>query len=694
MNLQNIDLMIIVVFAVSLLAVAIYAKRFNKSVADFLVANRCAGRYLLTINNLMTAISALSVVAMFEMYYKGGFCANWWSNLCMPVALLAMVSGWINYRFRETRAITMAQFYEIRYSRNLRVVCGIMSWLAGMLNIGLFPAVAAKFFMYFCGLPETFTVLGVTVSTFVAIMIIELVVAVCFTFLGGLVVVVMTNFIQGVLSSAVILVIVIFLLFFFDWDQIVTAMAVAPDNASLVHPYKTSNVEGFNMAFFLMSVWFVFYSTGVSQTGQTFVAAAKNAHEAKMAGIIGVWRGITFAMMVLSVAVCAYTFMHHPDFASKSEIVTESLSSIPDPQIQKQAIVTLVLTKVLPMGLIGLFVVTMIAFVVSTDNSVLLTWGSVFIQDVILPFRKKGFGHSQHIWLLRFSILFVAIFCFFFSLLFKQTEYLMMYSALTIGIIVSGFGAIIIGGLYWKNGSAIGAWFAVIVGCTFSLVGLVIQTAWSSLTPTLLKWFPNWQLIIKNPDKFPLNGMEIAFYASICAIICYILGSLWSWLVLKQPAFNIEKMLHRGKYAIKGEHEGGVVLPETGLKTLLPGKEFTKVDKVIYYTVTGSIVLWFVFFVIMTLYHFIFGTSDGFWIGYSKFILIFTVVAGIGTTLWLTIGGLIDFNDLIKRLRTNVRYVFDDGRVMDHHSVTDVKLQPDQQEKGASFSDAHVVYDK
>jgi len=44
-----------------------------QGVADFLSASRSAGRYLLTIAGEMAGNGAISVVAMFELYYLSGF---------------------------------------------------------------------------------------------------------------------------------------------------------------------------------------------------------------------------------------------------------------------------------------------------------------------------------------------------------------------------------------------------------------------------------------------------------------------------------------------------------------------------------------------------------------------------------------------------------------------------------------------
>jgi hypothetical protein len=40
--------------------------------------------------------------------------------------------------------------------------------------------------------------------------------------------------------------------------------------------------------------------------------------------------------------------------------------------------------------------------------------------------------------------------------------------------------------------------------------------------------------------------------------------SLVAWLALKRPAFNMDRLLHRGKYAVTGDHEAGIDAPARG----------------------------------------------------------------------------------------------------------------------------------
>jgi hypothetical protein len=51
---------------------------------------------------------------------------------------------------------------------------------------------------------------------------------------------------------------------------------------------------------------------------------------------------------------------------------------------------------------------TMLFFSFACHGTYMHRWGSIFIQDVMMPFRKKALAPDQHIRLLRWSVAFVA----------------------------------------------------------------------------------------------------------------------------------------------------------------------------------------------------------------------------------------------------------------------------------------------
>ena len=144
MNLTWIDWGIVAAVLTFIIGVVIVSKPLMRSVSDFLAAGRTGGRYLISLSQGTASLGAITIVGMLEMNYIAGFNMRWWEMAMAVVVVGISVSGWVLYRFRQTRALTMAQFFEIRYSRNFRIFAGALAFLSGIINFGIFPAVSAR----------------------------------------------------------------------------------------------------------------------------------------------------------------------------------------------------------------------------------------------------------------------------------------------------------------------------------------------------------------------------------------------------------------------------------------------------------------------------------------------------------------------------------------------------------------------
>ena len=691
MNMHWIDWTIVAGLLAFIVGAAIYTNRYTRSVADFLAANRSAGRYLLCISSGIAGLGAVSVVAMFEMYYAAGFTATWWGLMMAPVGLLMALSGWVTYRYRETRVMTLAQFFEVRYSKKLRIFAGILLWVSGIVNFGIFPAVGARFFIYFCGLPATVPFLGI--STFAAVMLFLLGMSLFFVFLGGQIAVMITDFFQGMFTNVVFLIILAAIFWMFDWSTIIETLQTAPADASRIQPFHTGKISGFNFWYFFIQAFTMVYAYRAWQGSQAYNFSARTAHEAKMAGIIGEWRGLVLMLIMMLLPIGAYVVMHHAGHAGVAAAVNASLDTIENDTIRTQMTVPLTLAAVLPTGIVGLLCAVMLAAFISTHDTYLHSWGSIFVQDVILPFRKTPFTPKQHMRLLKLSILFVAVFIFCWSMWVPQTEFILMFFARTGAIWIGGAGSVILGGLYWKRGSTRGAFAALTVGAVIAVGSFPLELYWEShIYPALAESAPgvlegialvlegiaahvpgiNWEV---TPEEFPINGQWINFICMFSALIAYLACSLIDSFAFKQPPCDMDRMLHRGRYAVKGDHDVEIREPIGGLRSIFPTEEFTFSDKCIWYAKLVWTLVWFAIFAFGTYYCLTHDVSDGPWITFWWVKVIITVVIGVGTTVWFFIGGIYDIRALFHTLATVKRDDRDDGRVVDHHLVTDEPLE-------------------
>lgn len=680
MTLHLIDYAVILIPFTVILLISWHTRRYMKSVADFMSASRCGGRYLLATAAGEAAMGAVSVVAIFEYTYKAGFAMSWWQTLSSPVWLIIALTGFAIYRYRETRAMTLAQFFEIRYSRSFRVFAGIMAFISGILNFGIFPAVGARFFVNYCGFPQSLHLLGVTVPTFAILMFIFIGFALFLTLMGGQLTIMVSDTLSGLLAGVFYLIVIGALLYMFSWTDISEAMSNRPPGDSMLNPFDTAAASDFNIWYVLIGIFALIYGTLGWQGGQGFRSSAASPHEAKMGSILGSWRGVASGVTITLLAICAFTYMTHPGFSAGAAQVNAQLLTIDGgPQIQSQMRVPVALSHMLPTGIKGVFAAIIFFAMVACDGSYLHSWGGIFIQDVIAPLRKKPFTPKQHIRLLRWSITGVAIFAFLFSLLFKQTDFILMFFAVTGAIFLGGSGCAILGGLYWKKGTTAGAWAGMITGSTLAVGGLVVQQLWTGLAQGVASLLQGWGIasstqafLLAHVEKCPVNGQVIFFYAMLSSLIVYVTTSL---LTCKED-FNLDRMLHRGKYAIEGAS------PETARRRFSWGaimgfdREFTRGDKITSASVFIWGMFWFLVFVVMTIAYLIHPWSLGTWAAYWHiYAIVIPVFVGVVTTIWFTWGGTRDLLRLFRDLPNVKRDALDDGSVVNHHNLGEKKMK-------------------
>ena len=631
---------VVVVFGVIFVLVS-SSRRLMRSVSDFLAAGRTGGRYLVSMSQGTAALGAITIVGMLEMNLIAGFNLRWWEMVNAVVLVGISVSGWVLYRFRQTRALTMAQFFEVRYSRSFRVFAGLVAFVSGLINFGIFPAVSARFFIYFCGLPPTFDLLGLAIPTFPLVMLVLLAIPLYFVFAGGQVSVMITEFLQGIFVNAVFIVIIVVLMLKVDWAHIFAAIAQAPAQASLVNPFRTGQTKDYNFWYFFIGMVGIIYGKLSWQGTQAYNASAKSAHEAKMGDVLTNWRNIPqWGLFLVFVPIVAYTFLNHPDFATAAAAVKPVLDGVANEAIRSQLTVPIALTGLLPVGLMGAFAAVMLAAAVACHSTYLHSWGCIFIQDVIQPLRRSPFPPERHIKLLKLSIFGVAAFIFVFSLLFQQSEYIFLFFAITGAIFAGGSGAVIIGGLYWKRGTAAAAWSAMITGSVIAVGGIIVQQI--------------------RPGFF-INGQMFWGLAMAVSSIVYVVVSLATGR--GQRVFDMDRMLHRGAHADGGAAVAADAIPLRGWKVLGIGREFTRTDKIIYIATYAWTFAWSIVFVAGTIYNLTHDVGNGAWMSFWRVYVWIYLIVSIFVLIWFSAGGFKNLGEMIRTLRTMTRDHGDSGFV-------------------------------
>ena len=750
------DWLIVVLPMVFVFWMGFYSRRYLKDAASFLSAGRVCGRYVISMGDLANALSIVTLLAYVEIHYKTGFALGFWNAIMTPIGVLLALYGYCHYRYRETRAQSIGQFIEMRYSRRLRTFSAVLRSLSEMLANMIMPALAARFFIYFLDLPNTFKLFGFQVSTFNAIMVIVLTAAISIICMGGSLSIIVTDTIQGFICYPLMALFIVFVLVKFSWsNEILPVLANRMESESFLNPYDVEKLRDFNYLMLIYGVYSAFMGRMNWYGGGGSSSAAKSPHEQKMANLLGTWRNAIINVFYLIIGVAILAFMTHQDFAPQAHKVRSELTGhitrdiVKDPQIAKnvitnfnkmpvqafkpgvdkpmsdkdnidtrylknihqslklknetqgnrlfqqfrtlyyQQMTSLSLREMFPPGLLGLFCLLMILAMVSTDDSRIFSATITITQDVILPHLKKPLTAQQHLWMLRWVAIGIGVFFYLGSSYMAQLDYINMYVTLVTAMWCGGCGPMLVFGLYSKFGTTIGAWSSLLTGMSLAVGGALVQRNWANvvypwlaengwtetvgaLLATLSKPLEPIVLWRINAVKCPINSIELTLIISLITLAVYVIVSL---LTCKKP-FNLERMLHRGKYAIDSTHDVKFVWSWKTLYDKMVGitPEYSFWDKVIawsyfYYSIVYRFIGAFIIVVIWN----IFDPWPISWWGWY-FLITFLIVPGFMaafTAVWFGICGTIDLKQMFHDLEARVADKLDDGRVEGNVSLAD-----------------------
>ena len=538
-----IDWLITIVPVALVLWMAVYSRKYVRGVVDYLAAGRVAGRYVMCVGSLESSLGVVAIVATVEANYQTGYALGFWWNILAPVGLIMALTGYCTYRFRETKALSIGQFLEMRYSRSFRIFAATLRTSAEMLTNAIGPAVAASFFIYFMGFPHTVSLLGFSIPTFSIVMGIILVLAVIVMWPAGRIALLVTDSVQGLLSYPIFVVIVCYVMYHFSWSkEIAPVMMDRASGESFINPFDISKLRDFNLFALVVSLLGSILNRA-SWMGNDTSNCGRTPHEQKMAGILGAWRNGFSGLMCLAIAITVITFMSHekyaaeargvrleladkvaaevlPDAATRSRL-HERLAAVPavphkigvDAPLSRQAnldtpymnaaadvighseegnfmfqkfntlyhqmMMPMTLRHLLPVGITGLLCLLMVMLMLATDDSRTFNSSATIVQDIMLPLCKKPLSPTQHLSWLRWASVGVSIFFFIASLFFVNIDFIQMFTTIMCSIWLGGAGPVMVFGLYSRFGNTVGAYASLFVGSGISIGGLLVQRSWA-----------------------------------------------------------------------------------------------------------------------------------------------------------------------------------------------------------------------
>lgn len=436
MNLSILDWSIIVLYLAASLAAGLYGKRYISGLSDFLIAGRNVGLFLGIATLAATEIGTVTFMYYAELGYTTGFASFITGLIAGSVMIFVGRTGLIIRKLRELQLMTVPEFFEVRYSRRLRVLAGVLVATGGILNMGIFLKIEGMFLATISGIPMEYLKLVMT-----GILLLELI----YTVLGGMVSVVITDFIQFVALSA--------------GTIVVTVLSIAHAGIQNMHDVVVRNMGaagfdpivnpeyGWSFIAFQILLWLA-----VDTCWQTTAMRTFSARDGETSKRIFTWTGFIFlgrGMMPMIWGIAALAILGPGQ---------NSLNAMPE-----------LLAQLLPSGLRGIVVAGMLAATMSTNSSYLLGWSSVIAQDIVAPSRKTPLAPKGQVRLNRVTNLVVSLFLLFWGIWYTLPGPAYFYLMITGTIFLSGSLAAILGGLYWKRANLTGAYTAMIAGAMGSV---------------------------------------------------------------------------------------------------------------------------------------------------------------------------------------------------------------------------------
>lgn len=476
MNITPVDWIILISLFIAFLVMAVYINSYVRSVADFLVSGRKVRMWLGMGAGVAGEIGLVTIVSICEQGYMRAFGFVVIGILSSIVLLFIFgIYGFGIERFRATKAMSAPQYMEMRYSRRLRVLTGYLNNISGVLQMTIFPIVGANFIRILISAPLSFTVGTVEIQTNWVIMLILLSCAVLFTFFGGYITLVVTNFFQMIIIVGVLYVLFFMLVGRFGVGH---TWSTIENYKGLAGVYSFAPGSEYGLSYFLwvtcMNI-LLHFSYGPYLQKYASMDKPKTARKSYLLGII-FGKGRTFIIMGLGVFALVHFGTNVPEGMNPAE-----WNSVATPML---------LSSVVPPILMGFVLAGLLFADISTTDQYILSWSTSIVNDCICPLRKTPFSTKAHIRAVKATILILCVLFFLFGLAYKPTMPIWEYLWLCANII-GGSGIAILAGMYWKRATTAGAYAAICISTVLPISDLIARRIYMVLNPDgIFPWQP------------------------------------------------------------------------------------------------------------------------------------------------------------------------------------------------------------
>jgi SSS family solute:Na+ symporter len=417
-------------------------RKYVGKVEHFLVAGREMDVYLGIASLAATEFGIVTCMYTAQNGYEKGFAGATPGILNAVAMAVVGLTGFGIKPLRDSGVMTIPELLDRRFGSRVRWAAGVVIVLGGLLNMGVFLRTGGQFLVLVAGLDVRY----------LEIMMTALLVGVAvYTILGGMLSVLVTDFLQFVVMSLGLILVTILILMNVGWERLVTTVETHY-GAGGFNPFVNPTMGWQYVLFNLM------LNTAAVLTWQTMIARVLAAKDTKTGRKVYTRTSFFF--------VCRFLIPGIWGIAALAMLgpVPDTLEAMPR-----------FLSTFVPAGLMGILVAAMLAADMSTDSSYMLTWCSVIYNDILAPFRKRPWSERKGLFWNRTIIALIGIFLLLYGLWYPLKGDLWTYLGVTGTIYLASISVLLIACCYWKRANSWGAGASIVVSAAIPISYLVME---------------------------------------------------------------------------------------------------------------------------------------------------------------------------------------------------------------------------
>jgi SSS family solute:Na+ symporter len=449
-----LDGSIVGLYLLATMVAGLAVRKYVGKVEHFLVAGREMDVYLGIASLAATEFGIVTAMYTAEAGYTRGFSGAI-PGLCSAVAMFFVgYTGFCVKPLRDSGVMTIPELFERRYGKFVRWLSGVVIVLGGLLNMGVFLRVGGQFLVVCCGMDLRYLELSMTVL---------LVGVAVYTIMGGMLSVLITDFLQFVVMSVGLILVSFLVLDKVGWGTMVETVQTHYKEGGF-NPFLSPRL---GWSYVVSNVLTNAAAVLTWQTSIARVLAAKDSRTGRK-----VYTGTAFFF------VCRWMIPGLWGIAALALVSPAVLDGLGAQVGEKSGTLfamPYMLSQLVPAGMMGILVAAMLAADMSTDSSYMLTWGGVIYNDILAPFRKTPWSEKKGILWNRCIVALIGVFLLFYGLWYKVEGNLWEYLQTTGTIYLASMSILLIACCYWKGANNWGAIAAIVVGAALPVLALSLN---------------------------------------------------------------------------------------------------------------------------------------------------------------------------------------------------------------------------